>query len=110
MFPFSRYQYCKELEDADGNRYLDEREPFRYRDSSDNRYHLVKDGDTLWGLAHLYFQGFPRPCGLWWLLAEYQPSPVVDPTIRLQQGDVIIVPSLRMVRMSVFSSDRRRYH
>jgi len=110
MFPFSRYQYCTELEDDDGNRYLDEREPFRYQELADNRLHTVKDGDTLWGLAHLYFAGFPRPCGLWWLIAEFQPEPIVDPTLRLQAGALMVIPSLRTVRMSVFNAQRRRYH
>jgi len=110
MFPFSRYQYCKEIEDDDGNRYLDEPEPYRFVDAADNRYHTVKDGDTLWGLAHLYFAGFPRACGLWWVIADFQPTPIVDPTLRLQAGDVLVIPSLRRVRMAVFSAERRRYH
>lgn len=110
MFPFSRYEFCIEYEDDAGNRWLDEREPFRYQDLQDNRYHTVRDGDTLWGLAHLYFAGFPRACGLWWIIAEFQPTPIVDPTIRLQPNDVLIIPSQRTVRQSVFSADRRRYH
>jgi len=110
MFPYSRYQFCKEIESDDGDRYLDEREPFRYQDLADNRFHAVKDGDTLWGLAHLYFQGFPRACGLWWVVAEFQSSPIVDPTLRLQPGEVLVIPSLRTVRQSIFSPERRRYH
>lgn len=110
MFANSRYRYCTEYQDDDGNYYLDEREPFRYQDVSDNRFHTVIDGDTWWGLAHLYFSGYTRQCGLWWLLCEYQPTPVIDPTLRLEPGDVIVIPPMRMVRMEVFSSERRKYH
>lgn len=110
MFANSRYQYCKEVEDASGDRFLDEREPFRYEAETDNRYHQVRDGDTLWGLAHVYFAGFPSACNLWWVIAEFQPTPIVDPTLRLQPGEVLVIPSARKVRLSVFNADQRRYH
>lgn len=110
IFPTSRYRYCIEYQDADENSYLDEREPFRYQEIEDNRFHRVVDGDTWWGIASLYFQGFPRACGLWWLLCEYQPEPVIDPTIALAPGSIVVVPPMRLVRMEVFNSERRRYH
>jgi len=110
IFPSSRYRFCVEYEDSDGNSHLDEREPFRYQDEPDNEFHTVIDGDTWWGIAALYFQGMSRACGIWWLLCEYQPTPVVDPTIALKPGSVVVVPSLRLVRTQVFSSERRRFH
>ena len=110
MFPRSRYQYCIAQRDTDGNLYLDEREPFRHRDEPDNSFHVVVDGDTLWGLAHRYFSGMRRPAGLWWIIAEYQPEPIVDPTIRLLVGETIIIPSQRLVKTEIFSEDRRKYH
>jgi hypothetical protein len=72
MFKLSRYRYSTQFTE-DGISYIDEREPFRYREDSGNRFHRVKSGDTWWGLAHLYFSGFERPAGLWWLICEYQP-------------------------------------
>ncbi len=107
---WSRYRYCVEYTDDDGNRYLDEREPFRYVENRNNRYHTVEAGETWWGLAHLYFAGVPRPSGLWWLLCEFQPQPVIDPTIRLEAGSIVIVPSLQMLRIDVFSEERRKFH
>lgn len=110
MYPNSRYQFCVVYTDDAGRQYLDEREPFRYIAEPDNVYHACKEGDTLWGLAHIYFSEMTRPCGLWWLIAEFQPEPIVDPTISLTAGQVIIVPSVRLIETLVFSPSRRRYH
>ncbi len=110
MFEWSRYRYCTQYTGSDDIPYIDEREPFRYKEQPDNRYHRARSGDTWWGLAHMYFQGVPRACGLWWLLCEYQPTPVIDPTLAIQEGTLIVVPSMRALRMNIFSPERRRYH
>jgi hypothetical protein len=110
MFPWGRYRYCLQTANEDGILRLDEREPFRYKDEPDNRNHRARSGDSWWGLAHMYLQGIPRPCGMWWLLCEFQPTPVIDPTIVIPVNKLIIVPSLRLVRTEVFSNERRRYH
>ncbi len=110
MFTWSRYRFCSVYEDDDGIQFLDEREPFRYSDQPDNYPHTVRGGDTWWGLAHRYFQGIPRPCGLFWLLCEFQPTPVVDPTIALVPATTVIIPSLRLVRTKVFTEERKRFH
>jgi len=110
MYPWSRYRYCTLFTGDDSVSYIDEREPFGYRDEVDNRYHRSRRGDTWWGLAHLYFQGVPRACGLWWLICEYQPTRVIDPTCVIEENTLIVVPSMRVIRMMVFSPERRRYH
>lgn len=110
MFQYSRYRYCDEVRDEQDRNYLLEREPFRYMDEPDNIYHTAQDGDTWWGLAHVYFQGIPRACGLWWVIADFQPTPVLDPTLCLKAGTTIIVPSMRTLRMQVFDNQRRRFH
>ena len=107
---WSRYRYNRQLYDDNGALYLDEREPVRYAAQYDDRLHQVQDGDTLWGLAYLYFQGIPRASGLWWVIAEYQPEPIVDPTIVLEVGSTVIIPSLRFVRTKIFNEDQQRYH
>lgn len=110
MLADSRYRYCSQRTDENGIAYLSEREPLKYSDEPDNRYHSVKEGDTWWGLAHRYFPSIPRKSRHWWIIAEFQPEPVVDPTIKLTVGATLVVPSERYVRQVVFGAGQRRAH
>lgn len=90
----SRYAACIAVEDEEGRLVLREREPLSYRDLPDNRVHVVAQGDTLWQLAGRYFAPLPRACGYWWMIADFQPDPIVDPTLELDIGRVLYVPSM----------------
>lgn len=87
---------------------LSEREPYRFRELPDNRLHRVREGDTLFTLAARFFEGMPRPAGLWWVIADFQPQPITDPTVRLRNGALVVIPSLRTVQEEIFSAARRR--
>lgn len=104
----SRYTFTTASRDADGVLLLSDPEPFRFVDLADNVRHVVQDGDTLFALAGRYFRGVPRACGLWWVIADFQPEPIHDPTLRLAAGRVLFVPSVRTVTELVFSETRRR--
>lgn len=110
MLNDSRYQYCMELFDASGIPYITDPEPFGWSDEPDNTIHTVIEGDTLWGLANRYFAGHIRPSGLWWVIADYQPAPIVDPTLALVPGTRLFIPSARVLRLKVFNPARRRDH
>lgn len=86
---------------------LTEREPYTFRVFADNRQHVVKRGETLWTLAGRYFASLPRPSGLWWVIADFQPDPIHDPTIELTEGAVLVIPSVRTVVEAIFSERRR---
>ncbi len=106
-FRFSRFQFTAALNDEDSDiLFLTDREVFGFRQLSDNRTHIVREGDTLFTLAHRFFKGLPRPSGLWWLIADYQPQPIHDPTIALTLGRVLFIPSLRTVIEEVFNESR----
>ena len=104
---WSRYSYCWGIKDVRGRIGLSERERFLYRALDDNRDHLVSSGDTLFNLAERAFPSFPRACGLFWLLADFQPVPILDATIALEVGSTLIIPSERTVRELVFDEARR---
>jgi hypothetical protein len=105
---WSRYSYCWGLKDASGRIGLSERERFLYRDLEDNRIHSVAVGDSLFNLAERAFPSFPRACGLFWVIADFQPSgPILDATIALEVGSTIVIPSERTVRELVFDEARR---
>jgi hypothetical protein len=105
---YSRYQYCVAALDANGRLILSDPDPFPFVALTDNVVHPVVTGDTLWGLAHLYFQPLARPSGLWWIIADFQPTPIVDPTIALEAGQTIYVPSVRTVLEQIFSASRQQ--
>ena len=103
----SRHVFVEGLLDDSSNFYLTEREPYRYRGFSDNRRYVVKEGDTLFTLAHKYFKGFVRPSGLFWVIADFQPTPIIDATLKLPLGQTLFIPSHRTVQERIFSERRR---
>jgi hypothetical protein len=104
---FSRHRFAAaSLDPEDGMLALSEPESYGYRDFPDNRRHLVALGDTWWTIAGSYFAGLPRPAGFWWAICHFQPVPVVDPTIALEPGTVVVVPSIRTLQERILN-DRR---
>lgn len=90
----SRYFNAAAFTDHEGRRLLEEVEPWRYEALDDNIRHVVVTGDHLWGIAQKYYgEFFRRASGLWWAIAWFQPQPIVDPTLTLAPGTVIIAPS-----------------
>ena len=86
--------------------HLTGREPFTYRDLADNILHDVVQGDSVWSIAAKHYRQFDRPSDLWWIIADFQPIPIIDPSIELVVGSLIVVPSTRTIREEVFSESR----
>ena len=104
----SRHIFAQGVPNSAGQLWLMDRIPFRFREFSDNRRHTVIEGDTLYHLAARYFPNTVRPAGLWWVIADFQPQPVHDPTVQLLPGRVLVIPSERTLADSVFAEARRR--
>lgn len=108
----SRYEKTYGLEDDNGLLYLTEREPFRYDKKLPGiRRHRVAQEDTLPVLAARYFRGLTISGGLgpehlWWVIADFQPIPIQDPTIDLEVGRLLYVPSVAVVRRRIFGGVR----
>lgn len=105
---YSRYQYSVGSLDGSGDLILSDPEPFTYVSLADTVIHTVATGDTLWGLAHLYFQPLARPSGLYWIIMDFQPVPIVDPTIALSTGQILHIPSVRTVTELIFNASRQQ--
>ena len=104
----SRYRFCDGVRDDRGRLWLTTPEPYRYRALVDNRQHPVLGGDTLWALARRYFPSFGEDARhLWWVISDFQPTPIVDPTLRLDPARVLIIPAERVVREDILSELRR---
>ncbi len=104
----SRYRFAPVNWDTDGRAYFGARPAFGYRELPDNRVVVVTQGDTLWGLAARLFAGTSRPSGLWWVIADFQPDPIRDPTIVLEAGRTLFVPSVRTLQSVILSDLGRR--
>src|SRR5215831_9867200 len=104
---FSRFMFSAAVLDEAGRLFLTEREPFRFKALPDNRVHVVKEGETLFTLAGRYFAPLQRPAGLWWVIADFQPEPVHDPTLVLEPGRAVVIPSVRVVTEEILSEARR---
>lgn len=104
---YSRYSFSVATPDDQGRVFMSPRIPFRFRVFADTTIYLVRQGDTLYALAGRYYAGLPRPAGLWWVIADFQPEPIVDPTIQLVPGSKLMIPSLRVLQELVFSETRR---
>lgn len=107
---YSRHTYALGFNDRSGPTpevlMLTERTPFLYRAYDDTRQHVVGAGETLWNLAAKYYAAFQRPAGLWWVIADFQPDPIHDPTIALEPGTILYIPSSRTLTEEIFSASR----
>lgn len=103
----SRFLFCQGIKDPEGRLYLTDRVPFRFRVLTDNRFHTVTDGDSLFTLAHLYFNPLPRPSQYFWVIADFQPDPIQDATRKLTPGTQIVIPSVRCLTEEIFNENRR---
>ena len=103
---FSRDRFCVGITDDEGNLDLTDVEPFRYRDLPDNTLHTVTQGETWESIAHRAYGEWR----LWWVIPDYQPEPVHDPTIALVGGTVLVLPSPRVVFEEILNEERREAH
>jgi hypothetical protein len=98
----SRYYASQPYTAWSGYTLLEEYQPFRYVARDDNIVHEAQAGDTWWNLAQLYYQDISdRAAGLWWAIVDFQPEPVVDPTLEIPPSKLIIIPSPATVRTEI---------
>jgi hypothetical protein len=107
----SRYQHSTTYTDTAGRRFLTEPPLIPYVDSLENRVHVVRGGERLQDIAHQYFAAlgddvFPA-AALWYIVAQFQPTPIIDPTLRLSPGLRLYIPSKAYVMSRVFDKSRR---
>lgn len=103
----SRYTFTDATQQLDGSLMLSDYEPFRYTPLDDTRVYVVRDGDTYFTIAGKLFAPLDRPAGFWWVICDFQPNPIVDPTIPPTPGTQLFVPSVRTVTEIILSEARR---
>ena len=94
-----RYELCWD-KTLDGSLEKLPRGRFKYRKFFDTVAHVARGGDNLWTLAAQYYgEYFPRAELMFWVIGDFQPVPIVDPTLRFLAGDVVYIPSVRVVKL-----------
>jgi hypothetical protein len=96
IFDDSRYQLAYEVKSTDDRTYYGWREEFAFSDAEGIIPHVVAKGDTLFSLAAQYYSE-EGDIALWWAIADFQPEPIIDPTIELTEGEVILIPPINSV-------------
>lgn len=111
MLKFSPHQYTMAKTNTAGERFLTDRVPFRFVEVPGTRVHVVQEGERMEDLAQRYLARFDTDdtpaAGLAWLLRDFQPTPIIDPTIKLKAGALVYIPTESFVAQRIFD-DRRR--
>lgn len=103
----SRYSSTDVYEAFTGNTLRDDYIPFRYEAFDDNIVHVAAEGDTWWTIAQRYYFHISSNAGrLWWVVCDFQPQPVVDPTIAISPNRTVIIPSPLVVLTQVLGVRR----
>ncbi len=98
----SRYLSTEGVVDDNGYFHLTEREPFKYDANLPGTIrHRVGAGESIFTIAFKYYDPFPNAEHLWWVLCEFQPDPILDPTLDLAENRIIFVPTLRVIQEKV---------
>ena len=71
--------------------------PVRFRNRSDNNLYVSRVGDTLDHLA----TAFLLDPELFWVIADYQPVPILSPLEPIEPGRTIVIPSIGFVRSEI---------
>ena len=104
----SRYEFTLGVQGADGRTRLTPRTRFGYRKFDDNILHAVSDGDTWFNIAGLYYEDLDiRPERFFFAVCDFQPTPVIDPTVSPEAGTTVVVPSVRTMQDEVLHQRRR---
>lgn len=103
----SRYDYCWNKATASGKLRKLPRGFFGFKKFSDTVEHQCLEGESLFNLAAFYYHDvFAYPSMLYWVIADFQPIPIIDSTIIFSAGDIVYIPSIKTINLQVLDPTR----
>lgn len=99
--PNSRYRLSFVVSDeVRGIRYnLLRRERVSFDSNAENRLYQAQSGENSFAVAAKHFRRYARPASLFWLVCEYQPTPILDPTTDLGGRTIYIPPDSKVTEI-----------
>ena len=79
--------------------YMSLHEPVRFQERDDNLTFTARKGDRLDHIAVVFY----RDPKLFWVLADYQPNPIMNPMLPLEKGRIIYGPSLERLQQEILN-------
>jgi hypothetical protein len=102
----SRYRVAELIKDADESLSWTVPRTLEYNGGADDDiHHEVQLGDTWHLLAHKFYGPDFGGARLWWAIVDYQPTKVIDPTVALKPGDIVVIPSPLTIQTFVLGVD-----
>lgn len=71
---------------------------FEFTGEDEDIFYEVQPGDNWHLLAYKFYGREFGGANLWWAIMDYQPTPIVDPTIALSPGSVLVVPPPKRIQ------------
>jgi nucleoid-associated protein YgaU len=95
---YSRYRWSEQFQDEDNRSILSLRSTLDFAAYPGSMVHITEEHDTLESIAERYYEGMGEAAMLWWAIADFQPEPILDPTLRLTPGTKLLIPSAAVVQ------------
>lgn len=92
---------------SDGLTFMLDREPLYFQPRSDNKRIVAEKGDTWWSLAAKHLSALRNPEQFFWVLCDYQPTPILDPTVDPTPGAIVFIPDEDFFMSTYFADSRR---
>lgn len=101
-----RYELCYQAQIGDTLRTLP-RAKYGYRDFTDNQTYVVSERESLFTIASRFYRGkLKRPSMWYWVIADFQPTPIIDVTRTIEAGTKLIIPSVNTILNQIMSANR----
>lgn len=108
VYRFSRYTTSQIITTRNDKLIISPRKVYRYKAFVDNIDHTVREGETIEDIVDLRYPNFPNASQLYWVLCDFQKVPILDPTLPLTPGSIVVLPSSHTLRTVIFSPERSK--